>query len=198
MNIVSGVYVITNTVTGHRYIGSAVDLRHRWSRHKYELNAGKHYNPHLQRAWDKYGANCFMFSILEYCNILQLLFREQFYLDTLHPEYNIAKYADAPTRGKSLTDEQKEKHRKFRHTEEAKKKISVAKKGHVKSAEWREHLSAARIGIPNATKGKSHSKEWNKKVGDAQRGKKRNPHSEETRQRMSEARKRWWTKKNAK
>ena len=49
----SGVYQITNKVTGKFYIGSAVNFRKRWNTHKSCLRNNKHANKHLQRAWNK-------------------------------------------------------------------------------------------------------------------------------------------------
>lgn len=61
-----GVYKITNTVDGKVYIGSsAVDIDCRWSTHRALLRTGKHYNRHLQRAWNKYGESVFTFEVVE-------------------------------------------------------------------------------------------------------------------------------------
>ena len=46
---------------------------------------------YLQRAYNKYGKDAFSFEIIEICTFDSLLLREQFYLDTLNPEFNIGK-----------------------------------------------------------------------------------------------------------
>lgn len=92
------IYQITNSVTGAGYIGSASrGLLHRWQRHRKELRAGIHCNPHLQRAWDKYGSRSFELSVVEDDVPAELLLaREQVHLDAWragHPHpgdtYNI-------------------------------------------------------------------------------------------------------------
>lgn len=87
---VSGIYEIVNTVTGKRYVGSAVNLAHRWRQHRCELGKGRH-NPILQNSWNKHGEAVFEFRVLEFVEDKSLLIgREQHYLDTLRPEYNVA------------------------------------------------------------------------------------------------------------
>lgn len=89
----SGIYKIVNTATGDTYVGSAVKLSYRWSRHKWALNAGKHHNTHLQRAWQKYGCGAFEFVVVETCDVEDLIPREQHAIDALRPTYNCARSA---------------------------------------------------------------------------------------------------------
>ena len=62
-----GIYQIKNIETGDKYIGSSVDILRRFHHHKYYLRKGNHVNPHLQRAWNKYGGDKFEFAPLVYC-----------------------------------------------------------------------------------------------------------------------------------
>lgn len=48
-----GVYIIHNTRNGKKYVGSSLDTHKRRVDHKTLLNKGKHYNRHLQAAYDK-------------------------------------------------------------------------------------------------------------------------------------------------
>ena len=105
----TGIYEIKNIITNCRYIGSAQNFNRRKSGHFSLLRRGKHYNIHLQRAFDKYGEGNFIFNVLENCSEEDLIIREQWYFDNFNPEYNIA-----PTAGNSL-------HR--RHTKESIEKI---------------------------------------------------------------------------
>lgn len=57
--------------------------------------------------------------ILEFCNLNKLLSREQFYLDNLKPEYNIAQTAGS-TLGYKHTDESIAKMRNFVLSDEVK------------------------------------------------------------------------------
>ena len=83
-----GVYKITNLINGKFYIGSSsINVHQRWNDHKSQLNAGLHPNIHLMRSCKKYGIEVFLFEVLEYCN--DVLEREQHYIDTLKPHYNI-------------------------------------------------------------------------------------------------------------
>ena len=69
----------------------------------------------IAKAILKYKILNFKLDILEYCNTSILINREQYYLDSLNPEYNILKYA-----GSSLG---------FVHSEETKLKLSIKNKG---------------------------------------------------------------------
>ena len=92
----SGIYEIVNRHNGHAYIGSSSDIPRRWREHKSYLNKGRHINKHLQNAWILYGQAGFIFSIIEECEESLLLTREQYYIDTLSPEYNICVVAGKP------------------------------------------------------------------------------------------------------
>lgn len=86
----------THIDSGKRYIGSAVDLNKRLKNYfnvsylKREIIVSKSL---IYRALLKYGYGSFKLEILEYCDVGILLEREQYYLDTLNPEYNILKTA---------------------------------------------------------------------------------------------------------
>lgn len=83
----SGIYKITNEVTGKFYIGSAKDIDWRWYVHKHDLRTKTHCNPKLQHSWDYHGEEKFLFTVIEEVEPEQakLFEREQYYLDTLKP-----------------------------------------------------------------------------------------------------------------
>lgn len=93
----SGIYKITNNVTGKFYIGSSKHVEQRFDEHKRALTRKSHDNPILQNAWNFYGKEKFEFSVLEECSPEKCFEREQYYLDTLQPYksigYNIGKTA---------------------------------------------------------------------------------------------------------
>ena len=60
-----GIYKIINIVNNKFYVGSAVNLTRRKTRHFSELRNGKHPNKHLQAAWLKYGEKSFIFVVVE-------------------------------------------------------------------------------------------------------------------------------------
>lgn len=113
----TGVYEILNTITKERYIGSASRIGKsnslsgfyvRFEKHKSLLKSNKHYNIHLQRAYNKYGENNFNFNVLSICPSEYCIKLEQWFLDNLKPEYNIRKIADS-NKGIKFTAEHKEK-----------------------------------------------------------------------------------------
>jgi group I intron endonuclease len=83
-----GIYRIKNLKNKKCYYGSSKNIEKRWRTHLNNLKNGKHHNDHLQRSWDKYGDNNFVFELVEECDETLLLELEQKYLD-LHPEFNI-------------------------------------------------------------------------------------------------------------
>lgn len=61
------VYAILNSVTGKVYFGSSMDVAKRWSVHRRTLTKGIHHNRHLQRSWDLYGQESFIFILVRGC-----------------------------------------------------------------------------------------------------------------------------------
>lgn len=65
-NKVSGIYTITNKVTGKLYIGESLDIYRRWhDEHIPQLRKNSHYNRELQNDFNKYGEENFSFEVLE-------------------------------------------------------------------------------------------------------------------------------------
>lgn len=145
-NIITGIYQIVNLVNNKSYIGSASNIKQRWSNHKTHLYNNKHHSKYLQNAWNKYGESMFVIKILHLCDKDKdvLLKLEQFYLDTLKPEYNIAKLAGSCL-GIKLSKERKLQISKSLRghvcSEETKKKMSDTQKGRTVSLEARQKLS---------------------------------------------------------
>ena len=83
---ISGIYKITNTITGDFYIGSSKNVKKRWYNHrcpsKWEQSPGMK----LYQAFIKYGLNSFTFEIIEETDNLKE--REQYWIDQLNPSYN--------------------------------------------------------------------------------------------------------------
>lgn len=85
---VSGIYKIINKVNGKYYVGSSLNILYGKNNRKYHhfhpLKVNRHYNQHLQRAWNKYGESNFELIIVENLpniNKQELLIVEQKYLD---------------------------------------------------------------------------------------------------------------------
>lgn len=174
----SGIYCIWNKKNHKFYIGSTTNLRTRKRGHFSYLSRGKHHNKHLQYSYNKYGKDCFIFSVVEI--VLQgtksiqqikdeLLKIEQRYLSLLKPVYN-----------KRLLAESNLGIKGWKHTEETKKKQSILRKGRkIHTEEWKEKMSEMFKGVPRSMetrkrmsesrKGKFLTEEWKKKLSESHR-----------------------------
>lgn len=84
---ISGIYKIINKVNGKYYVGSSNDIiLVRWPNHKHYLNNQSHKNEHLQKAWNLYGRDNFIFKVVEEVEQDKLLIIEQKYLDIAKTE----------------------------------------------------------------------------------------------------------------
>src|SRR5437016_1969320 len=92
----SGIYIIYSVLDGRSYIGSSRNISERWKGHLDGLGRKKHHNHHLQNFFNKYGEKILIFDVLEFCKIKDLLAREQWYLDTMKPEFNSCGTAGSP------------------------------------------------------------------------------------------------------
>ena len=87
----SGIYIITNKINSHQYIGQAKNIKKRWLVHESALLKNRGHNRHLKNAWNKYGSKSFSFEVLEFCKVFDLDYKEQYWIDKIRPIYNIAK-----------------------------------------------------------------------------------------------------------
>ena len=81
MQHIVGIYKITNIVNNKIYIGSSNDVFKRKREHISALKNNTHCNIHLQRAYNYYGEDSFIFEVIELCEEGNLLEVEQKYLD---------------------------------------------------------------------------------------------------------------------
>ena len=88
MNTISGVYRITNTITGDFYIGSSKDVKRRWAAHKWPSTWNEHPNNPMYQDMQKYGVDKFAFEIIEEVEVEQLKEMEQQFIEQLKPTYN--------------------------------------------------------------------------------------------------------------
>jgi len=165
----SGIYRWVNKENGKSYIGSSVNLTRRFYQYynsKYLLST----NMIICQALLKYGYSTFSLEILEYCEVKDVISREQYYLNLLQPEYNILENA-----GNLLG---------YKHSEESKKKISNSNSGKI-------HSEETKLKISNIFRGKILSEETKLKISNALSGD-NNPffgkiHSEETKFKISKS-----------
>ena len=88
MEKLTGIYKITNTITGDFYIGSSNDVKKRWAVHKCTSTWKNHPNNQLYQDMRKYGTDKFAFEILAEVEIDKLKETEQQFIETLKPTYN--------------------------------------------------------------------------------------------------------------
>jgi group I intron endonuclease len=203
-----GIYKIINTVTGQFYLGSSVEYDTRIQNHIRSLKRNDHFNPLLQRAWNKYGPEAFIFELIEECEVDKVKDLEGSYLQKvvgLDNCYNISKDPLSPTRG-------------IKRSSIVIEAIANSNRGQKRSEEQREANRLAqlkkneerkKLGLPHPNKGRKHTDEFKKKCRDKQLGKQltekaketllkyaKLPKSEEHRKKISESEKN--TKKNNK
>jgi hypothetical protein len=61
----AGVFQVKNTASGKVLLGSSLNLEGPLNGHKFMLTIGSHRNVALQKEWNEYGADKFVFEILE-------------------------------------------------------------------------------------------------------------------------------------
>lgn len=91
-----GVYKIENLFDNKIYIGSSINIKNRKYKHFWMLRNNMHDNNHLQNSYNKFGEKKFTFTILELCNIEDLVTLENKYIDMYKTDnsefgYNLAK-----------------------------------------------------------------------------------------------------------
>ena len=214
----TGIYKIQSKVKpGRIYIGSSIDMSHRWAQHKSHIVREDNHHPKLACHVKKYGIDDLEFSVIEQFEFVSneyLLEREQYYIDTLAPWFNTCPKA-GNTFGRRLSEETKaklaeasrgNKNMLGKHlSAEAKTKISVALKGKKLGSdnpffgkrhpnEIQERINAANKGRIPWNKGKTgiYSDEAIEKIRQGARGnhnRKGTHSSEETKEKIRESRK---------
>jgi group I intron endonuclease len=181
MEIISGIYKISSKIKPERcYIGSAVDINKRWTVHLYKLKKGAHHSVKLQNHVNKYKIEDLIFETLLTCGKTELIEKEQFFLDTLHPYFNIC-YTAGNTLGRipSETTRNKIREKKIgnKPSPETRKKMSESGLGRQFTEEHRAGISKGRLGM-------CFSEEHRNNISKAKTGTHRTP---ESRKKQSES-----------
>lgn len=152
----AGIYRIVCSTSGKIYVGSAVHMRKRENDHQHHLRANTHHSRKLQNAWNKYGAEAFVFETLLLCSPENLLVYEQLCIngfDAVKSGYNTCPIAGSIL-GTHRTEETKRKislaHTGRKHTGQALANMQLAARQRVFTPEQRGALSLARKGIHKA------------------------------------------------
>ena len=94
------VYIITNTITQHQYIGKTNNLNKRWYQHKW--NAKNGVDTHLYRSIRKYGVEHFTIEVLEsQVPVANIDDRERTLIEQYKPHYNMTAGGDGGDTSKS-------------------------------------------------------------------------------------------------
>lgn len=177
----SGIYAIINKVNNKIYIGQSSSITERWKVHKYLLKNNKHYNKHLQSAYNIDGLSNFQFLILELCGQEKMDERESYWIAFF--KATLTSHGYNKDSGGSLNKT---------ISEEAKKKISISAKKRGISKEVQEkawETNRNRKTKDHPMFGRRHSSETRKKLSDSHLGISNGPHSEETKRKISLAHK---------
>lgn len=174
-----GVYVIENTLTGDVYVGSTRTLAKRNRRHFRELEQGIHHSTYLQRAYAKYGADAFVFRVVEeVLDANMLIEREQHWIETLKPTYNMNPLA-TNSLGMKVSEETKQRllHYSLSRTPEqrrleqlGKKRSEETKKKMSEKASQRKHTEESKQKMAERKRGRTLSAETRKKMSEARKG----------------------------
>ncbi|HSJ87721.1 MAG TPA: GIY-YIG nuclease family protein [Anaerolineales bacterium] len=90
----AGVFQVKNTANGKVLLGSSLNLDGALNGHKFTLKIGSHRNKALQEDWERYGAESFVFEILEVVQVREdpnfnlsdeLTLLEMIWLEKLQP-----------------------------------------------------------------------------------------------------------------
>ena len=93
----AGIYQVKNTANGKMLLGSSLNLEGPLNRHKFMLKIGSHTNKSLQKDWDEFGPDNFVFEILEEVKVVEspnfnlsdeLTLLEMLWLEKLQPVEN--------------------------------------------------------------------------------------------------------------
>lgn len=101
------------------------------------MKHNKHHCGRLQNHHNKYGIGDLLFEIIEECEQGKLIQREQYYIDTLNPPFNILRVADRRTG--------------IAHTAETKEKLSLANKGKTHADATKVKMSLSHTGNKSNT-----------------------------------------------
>lgn len=132
------------------YIGSALRFEQRKKTHLYSLKIQKHKNRILQSHFNKYGIEDLVFTVIEEVfDAKDLISREQYYIDTLKPTFNIC-FVAGSSYGVRRTDEYKAKMSKSKKGSKHRPECNIEKSERQKGKE--------RKGVPHTQESKNKIK----------------------------------------
>lgn len=172
-----GIYVIRNIKNNKVYVGRTTNFEKREARHRLDLKKGID-SAHLQRSWNKHGAECFVWEVLEECNYLSQIEREAFWIKKLNS--GDSKF------GYNLRIEGGEEGITY-FREESKEKCSKWQKGRILTEEHKKSISE---GLSSYYLKNKVRKETRKKLSKASKGRE---HSDKSKEKISEGLKKMYS-----
>lgn len=139
-------YRWVNKVNNKTYISSSINFTNRLYKY-YSLKNLMGNNTPIHNALIKYGYSNFSLEILEYCNIKDIVLREQYYFDKLKPEYNILEKAGSTLGFKHSAETINFYKNERKVSEETRKNLSLAATGRILFEEDKYKISNKRTGI---------------------------------------------------
>lgn len=128
----TGIYMWINKLNGKKYIGSSVNLRRRLLEYYNVNRLLNEKSMPINVALLKYGYHNFSLTILEICDVNNLMSREKHFFEKYTPEYNILDTPGSPSRGSG-----------WRHSEATIENMRIAAYNRDKSPEALTKLSTA-------------------------------------------------------
>jgi excinuclease UvrABC nuclease subunit len=95
----AGIYMWINKLNGKKYVGSSVNLRRRLLEYYNVNRLLNESSMPINVALLKYGYHNFSLTILEICDVDNLMSREKHFFEEYSPEYNILDTPGNPSRG---------------------------------------------------------------------------------------------------
>lgn len=161
-----GIYLVTNKINGHQYVGQSTDIKRRWMEHKCPSSIAN--DRTINKAYRKYGFDNFEYRVIEECSEEMLDEREMFWIKKLHPVYNMNN-GGVGNKG-------------HHHSEATKKILSMKSKAQWVNSTEEEKIRRIKNNLTGQPKGHKVSLETRVKLRKANIGKKA---SEETKLKMS-------------
>ena len=166
MNTISGVYKITNKITGDFYVGSSKDIKNRLAVHRCQSTWNNHPNNPMYLDMQKYGTNKFVFEILEEAEPDKLKEKEQQFIEKLKPTYNqmnakglnVERYKEYQKEYEK-SDKRKKQKKEYEKSDKRKERKKEYNKEYQKSDKFKEYQKE----YYKSDKGKESLKKANKK-----------------------------------
>ena len=188
-----GIYKITNTINNKVYIGQSDNLINRKQVHFYLLERGRHHNEHLQKSYNKYGIDNFIFEVIEETEDLDT--RELFWINEHGGVNSKLNYNLKDPQSKEWSDYVKVKQSKImsgennpnfgnKWSEDKKEKLSKERKGlTLEERIGEEKARQAKERMSKSQKGRKHPEEVKEKIRQANVGEKNPAYGKGDRQR---------------